>query len=193
MKPSDQLRSSLINLSSICRNHVSAEQAPLQQKQRALSSLEFADQSLRVAQLVREAASAEDPRPMLLEAAGILVEEDKAITARQLAASAAESLQPDIDALERKLGKVSTLDYQTATLLEQARKLAVLSVSDIGGRSAVDVSVQKHLLANRDAIAASVGMIRDEFKDGRVTEACIQFLDDLSSFVDQVVNMEGVL
>lgn len=182
---------SLVEFRSQAARVVEERQKPLRDRQAKLANPGFPDHSVGASELVRKAAETGDTSH-LLEAAKMLQQDDVAITARQLGASAAEYLAPQIDALDRLMGGFHGLDYSLASLYEQARKRQVSAVGSGAGSNYVDASIDRHILANQGAIETAVGHIRDAVKDDRTTAAAEQLVADLREYVDAVFAVEAI-
>lgn len=182
---------SLVEFRSQAARVVEERQRPIREKQAKLLNPDFPDHSVGASELVRKAAETGD-QSHLLEAAKMLQQDDAAITARQLGASAAEYLTPQIEALDRLLGGFQGLDYSLASLYEQCRKRQVSAVGHGAGSNFIDASIDRHIKANHGAIETSIGLIRDSFKDERVTRAAEQLAADLREYVDAVFAVEAL-
>jgi len=182
---------STVELRAVCEAEVSAQQAPLKARQSLLMAIDTQDSSADVAALVKLAARATDPTALLKEAAEILMADDRANLVRELAESAARSLEPDIDEMARKLGIVNALDYKCASLIEQATKVSMARVQS-GPQSYAETSIERHMHANAMAIKADLAIVRDAFGTKPVETACSQLAGDIDEFVSFAISTETI-
>lgn len=186
MKPSDALRQSLASLISQAEAAVAAKQAPIRARIALLSNIKVDDRQHEVAEQTREAVTADNPVEVLRRAASILVDMELQQVAADLGKAAADTLKPELKALEAPITMCNNLHYATAALFSIAQKVGTLAQT--AGDSYTDHSLARHHAAQ----AASCRQQAEAIGKATGIDAQ-QYILDLDAFVDAVANVEGVV
>lgn len=192
MSTSAHLMQSILELRARCNAVIAERQAPLKARQRRLRNLDLPNREEEAARLTRDASESDSPEQLLEKAAALLVGDDKATLMRQLGEEAAELIDKKLDEIERKAGGVGRIGYVLASIREQATKVQIARVGQIGRSGLVDANLERYLGANVGAFEDAVSVLRDSMSDARVTQACNQLVDDLREFIDSVKSVEAV-